>query len=188
MYEDIDSLKSAVAANVIALREKREFSRDQLAQLSGVSKGMLAQVEQNRTNPSIATLSRLANALGVTISKLLEVAETPILRSVDIVNVPELWSGPKGSSAKLLQGVDEGTLVEFWEWKLAPGHVHEASVHPSGTKEILYVLDGRLKITVDAELIELRKGQSVQIPGNRPHRFENMSQRPARFVLVAVEP
>ena len=49
---------------------------------AGVSKGMLLQVEQARTNPSVATICRLATALGVSIASLVEAPEVPGARVV----------------------------------------------------------------------------------------------------------
>ena len=59
-----DDVNAAVGRNVRSHRTRLAWTLDDLAARSGVSKGMLSQVEQARTNPSVATICRLATALG----------------------------------------------------------------------------------------------------------------------------
>ena len=47
------------------LRSDRDMSLDDLAQLSGVSKSMLSQIEQNKANPTVALVWKIARALDV---------------------------------------------------------------------------------------------------------------------------
>ncbi len=68
---------STVARNVRALRTEQAWTLDELAGRSGVSKGMLVQIEQNRTNPSIGTLCRIAEAFGVSLASLVELGQSP---------------------------------------------------------------------------------------------------------------
>jgi transcriptional regulator with XRE-family HTH domain len=103
---------------------------DQLATRSGVSKGMLVQIEQARTNPSIGTLCRLADAFGVTLAQLVELAA-----GVDACGwwipseVVRLWEGADGSGGDLLVGTDRNEHVELWRWHLAAGDQHDSEGH-----------------------------------------------------------
>ncbi|MET7397672.1 helix-turn-helix transcriptional regulator, partial [Dactylosporangium sp. NPDC005572] len=69
--------QAAIARHVKLLRQGRRWSLDELASRSGVSKGMLVQIEGARTNPSIGTLCRIAESFGVSIGRLLEAAPEP---------------------------------------------------------------------------------------------------------------
>ena len=123
-----DLLNGAIARRIAVLRKGKQQTFDQLAVRSGVSKGMLVQIEQGRANPSIATLCRLAAGLGVSVSDLMLVADEP--RSpVQVVASDEtriLWKGPKGGSAALLIGSDGPDMLELWNWTLQPeiGRAH----------------------------------------------------------------
>src|SRR5687767_6393550 len=59
-----DAMAAAVAQRITALRKAQDFTFDALARRAGVAKGTLVQIEQERANPSISTLCRLAIALG----------------------------------------------------------------------------------------------------------------------------
>ncbi len=74
---------STIARNVRALRNEHGWTLDELAGRSSVSKGMLVQIEQNRTNPSIGILSRIAEAFGVSLAALVELDQSPTVRLVE---------------------------------------------------------------------------------------------------------
>ena len=116
---DADAVADAIARNTRQLRTTRGWSLDQLATRSGVSKGMLVQIEQARTNPSIGTLCRVADAFGVTLAQLVELADESSVRVVDAAEVVRLWSGSEGSGGDLLVGTDRNEHVELWRWHLA---------------------------------------------------------------------
>src|SRR6478735_9885519 len=95
---DPDEVAAAIARNARELRGDRQWSRDQLATRSGISKGMLIQIEQARTNPSIGTLCRLADAFGVSLAQLVELSAGATVRVVDAAEVVRLWEGADGSA------------------------------------------------------------------------------------------
>ena len=70
-----EAVAAAVARNTRRLRTERGWSLDQLAHRSGVSKGMLVHLEQARTNPSLGTLCKVAETLGVSLAGLIETDE-----------------------------------------------------------------------------------------------------------------
>ncbi len=79
--DDISTLTAVIGTNINEVRSQRALTFDQLAKLSGVSKGMLVQIEQGKTNPSIGTLCKIANALGVAVSKFIETSAAPAVRA-----------------------------------------------------------------------------------------------------------
>src|SRR4029453_2221071 len=93
---DAEAVAAAVARNTRRLRTARGWSLDQLASRSGVSKGMLAQLEQARTNPSLGTLCKLAETLGVSLAGLVELHETPVVRVVTAADTGRLGGGGGG--------------------------------------------------------------------------------------------
>jgi transcriptional regulator with XRE-family HTH domain len=102
-----EAVAAAVARNTRRLRTERGWSLDQFAQRSGVSKGMLVQLEQARTNPSLGTLCKLAETLGVSLAGLVELHETPVVRVVTAADTVRLWASEAGSSGDLLVGTDD---------------------------------------------------------------------------------
>ena len=185
---DPDEVAAAIARNARELRSDRQWSLDQLATRSGVSKGMLVQIEQARTNPSIGTLCRLADAFGVSLAQLVELSAASTVRVVDASEVVRLWEGVDGSTGDLLVGTDRSEHVELWRWHLAAGDEHDSEGHLAGTRELLAVLSGTLTLEVDGEEHRVETGGAVLFDADRPHRYRNAHKRALDLVLVVVQP
>jgi len=183
-----ETVTEAVARNVREARTERRWTLEQLAGRSGVSKGMVVQIEQGRTNPSIGTLSKVAEALGVSLPDLVDSGDGPIVRVVDPADIAELWSTPDGSTAHLLVGGRRPDFIELWEWVLQPGEEYEGRPHPPGIRELLHVIDGELTLAVGDDIRTVLTGGSAAYAADQPHTYRNHGAAPLRFVLVMVDP
>jgi len=185
---DLDKIGEVVASNVASLRKAHGLSMDKLAKVSGVSKGMIVQVEQAKSNASIATLVRLANALGVTVARLVEPTNQSITRKTRIDDATILWQGAAGGSGKLLAGVEEPSLTELWEWRLQPNEAHEGLAHIPGTKEMLLVQTGQLTVSTSAWSETVLARESLVFSADVPHRYCNDGTNETLFIMVVLEP
>lgn len=184
----VAAVTAAVAEHVRALRLGRGWSLEELSGRSGVSKGMVVQIEGARTNPSVGTLARIAEAFGVTVARLLEPAAERVVRIADAGDAPLLWRGGYGGSGRLLVGVNEPDFVELWDWRLAPGDQHTSPDHAPGTRELLHVLAGAVTVTVDGTDFEVHDGQTIDFRADRAHAYRNDGASVARLVMVVVIP
>lgn len=184
--EDPETITQAIANNVRAQRAHRGLTLDALAARSGVSRGMLVQVEQGRTNPSVSTLTRIASALGVTVARLVEVSDVPVVRIVEKADVVTFDQGEV--QAKLLVGADAPMILELWDWRLGPGQHHDGDAHPPGTREMLTVLAGELTLTVYGKSYVVKTDAAVLFTADRPHRYANQGPEELRLVMVVAEP
>ncbi|MFI7703492.1 helix-turn-helix domain-containing protein [Nonomuraea sp. NPDC049480] len=184
--EDPALINQAIANNVRFQRSHRGLTLDQLAARSGVSRGMLVQVEQGRTNPSVSTLTRIASALGVTVARLVEVGDVPMVRIVDKSDVVTFHQGQV--EARLLVGADTPMILELWDWRLAPGEHHDGDAHPPGTREMVTVLEGELTLTVYGKSHVIGKDDAVLFTADRPHRYANRGEEDLRLIMVVAEP
>lgn len=185
---DPEEVATAIARNTRALRADRGWSLDQLATRSGVSKGMLVQIEQSRTNPSIGTLCRVADAFGVTLAQLVELTDGANVRVVGPEEVVRLWSGTDGSWGDLLVGTDRNEHVELWRWQLAAGDRHTSEGHLPGTRELIAVLSGVLTLEIDDVTHDVEPGGAALFEADRPHTYVNDRRRTLDMVLVVVQP
>jgi len=185
-----DLLNSAIARRIALLRKGKQQSFDELAIRSGVSKGMLVQIEQGRANPSIATLCRLAAGLGVSVADLISAGDEP-RSSVQIVAPDEtriLWKGPRGGSAALLVGSGGPDMLELWNWTLQPGERFEARPHSAGTLELVHVQQGSLALEVEGVVHIVVAGASAFARTDRPHAYACSGRKRALFSMVVFEP
>ena len=113
-------IEAALAANLRDWRTRRGWSQAELARRAGLSKGMLVQVEQAQTNPSIATLCKLANALGIALVALVE-ARRRAGGAAGHCRTTSPGCGAadrRRSAAGLVAGVEAPVPVELWEWRI----------------------------------------------------------------------
>ncbi|HEY6697529.1 MAG TPA: XRE family transcriptional regulator [Acidimicrobiales bacterium] len=185
---DAAAVTAAVARNTRRLRTERGWSLDQLASRSGVSKGMLVHVEGARTNPSLGTMCKIAETLGVSLAALVELHDAPVVRVVEPAETARLWTGLEGSSADLLVGSDERDHTELWRWTLSPGDRHASEAHVDGTREMVHVVDGTLTLEVDGVAHTVAAGGAALFHADRPHAYGNDRKRPVRFVMLVLQP
>jgi len=179
---------AALARNVRSLRQARGWTLAALAARSGVSKGMVVELEQGWTNPSVATVDRLAAALGVGLAQLVEVGEQPELRVVTGDEAVRLWSGAHGGWGAFLVGTQRPAKTELWDWRLEPGDVYDGQIHTHGSRELLYVLEGEIMLVLDHRLrTALPHHAAALYTADRPNRIENDGTVPARVIMVFVE-
>lgn len=101
---DVSTINEAVSQRIKQFRSQKKMSLDELARRSGVSKGMLVEIEGCKANPSIALLCKIAAAMGVSVADFVNVASEPMVHLIDRDAIPVLWRGEKGGSAKLVNG------------------------------------------------------------------------------------
>jgi transcriptional regulator with XRE-family HTH domain len=181
-------VQAAVARHVKSMRLARRWSLDELASRSGVSKGMLVQIEGARTNPSVGTLCRVAESFGVSIARLLEAEPEPVVKIVAADEAAVLWRGPGGGTGRLLRGVNDPAFVEFWEWRVAPGERHDSADHAPRTREIIQVRQGELIVSIDGTDYAVATGETIDFKADRPHLYRNPGEVEAVLTMVVVMP
>lgn len=188
MDDEAAKLATAIGARVRQERLARGWTLDRLAAEASVSRRMVVSVEQGAVNPSVGTLLRLSDALGVGLPALVEPPES---RSVTITRSgagAQLWTGSGGGRGVLVAGTPPPDVVELWDWSLAPGDRHVSEAHAAGTKELVHVLAGRISVQVDDQVIDLDAGDALTFPGDVDHAYLNGNDAPARFSLAVFEP
>lgn len=186
-----ETVARSIGVRVRADRQRLGWTLDQLAHRSGVSRRMLVNVEQGSANPSIATLLRLAGALGIGLPDLVDTtgpAGDPVSvhRAADVRPV---WSSAAGGSAVLVAGTGGPDVTELWDWRLGPGDEHRSEAHRAGTEELVHVLSGTLRLEVGTTGHRLSSGDAARFDGGLPHAYLNASRtRSARFTLAVHEP
>lgn len=187
-HRDPASVASALSANVRRLRLAERLTLDGLAARASISKGMLVQVEQGRTNPSLATLCHLATALGVSVAQLLEVGPRAALKVVRRDESVVLWKGGRGGEGRVLAASKAPRPLELWEFRLGPSEAYAAEPQAPGTVEMIHVLAGRLVVRVEEESVAAGAGDTVVFCPEREHEYRNAGSGWLRVVLANLEP
>jgi transcriptional regulator with XRE-family HTH domain len=177
-------LAPIVGANLRRLRTRRGLSLERLAQISGVSRAMLGQIELGQSAPTINVLWKIARALEVTFSALISARTQSgalVLRAQDS---KILTSKDRSFSSRALFPFDEPRRVEFYELRLGAGAVEDADAHPPGTTENLVVTAGTVEIDVAGDTHRLDTGDSILFEADTPHAYRNPGKVEAVMYLV----
>jgi len=188
MDETTTALATAIGARVRQERTSRSWTLDHLAEVAGVSRRMLVNVEQGAVNPSVGTLLRLSDALGIGLPALVERPQPAALKVTRSGEGAALWTSEAGGHGVLVAGTEPPDVVELWDWTLAPGDQHQSEAHSAGTKELIQVLEGTVSVEAVDQTVILETGDAVTFPGDAPHSYANPSGEPARFSLAVFEP
>jgi transcriptional regulator with XRE-family HTH domain len=167
------------------LRCRRGLTVQQLAAASGLSKGFISQVENDRTSPSLATLKDLARALDTSVAYLvLEDDQAPYV--VRENQRPRIQVNGSPSRVEVLSAPPRRNL-ELLLAELPPGGTAGNEPHYPHGEECLVCLEGRVTVTCGGHQLVLESGDSCHYDGRAPHTIQNVGSVNAR-VLIAVTP
>jgi transcriptional regulator with XRE-family HTH domain len=179
-----DVALETVARNVRAARAAAGLSLDALAGRADVSKGALVALEGARGNQNLATLVRVADALGRSVSSLMEDASEEPAVIVDADDVAPLWTGPSGGTARLLLTNPRPTPVEVWRWRLHPGERYDSHPHPAGVTETLTVVRGQMVLVLGDTAYPLGAGATIAFAADVPHAYEGAGRGPCELIMT----
>jgi XRE family transcriptional regulator, regulator of sulfur utilization len=179
----MEDLTVLVAQNLKKLREEKKLSLDKLAELTGVSKSMLGQIERGGSSPTIATVWKIANGLKVSFTSLLETpqSDTTLLHQSDIS--PLLEDNGKYRLFPFFP-IEEGRRFEVYSIEIDPGGRLSAEAHPQGTQEFLTLFEGELTVRVDQQDYVLAQGDSIRFRADRPHAYLNSGDSLVKLSMV----
>jgi transcriptional regulator with XRE-family HTH domain len=174
-----------VARNVRRIRRERGYSQSELARRADLAKQTLSSIEAGEANPTVLTLSAIADALQVSVAHLLTEHGSPLLvrRAREAVWMP----APYGESRELDRiygfGYVHTALIRY-----AGGDDRSAvqQPHRPGTLHHVYILSGRVLIGPVGEQVEVGRGDFIRFPGDLPHQTSPLTQEAVVHMVTTV--
>ncbi|SDP94095.1 transcriptional regulator, XRE family with cupin sensor [Actinopolyspora xinjiangensis] len=183
MVETTAALRS-VAFNVRAARLRAGLSLEELGRRAEVSKGALVGLEKAEGNPNLATLVRLADTLGISVSALMRGSTENHVRVVTADQVAPLWTGEEGGRARLVVTTPGAAPTEIWHWQLEPGEEYPSHPHQSGVVETVNVTCGRMTLVVDGTDYTVEAGQTATFGGDAPHTYRGAGTETCHLIMT----
>lgn len=183
MAETAAALRT-VAHNVRAARTRAGLSLDELGRRAQVSKGALVALERAQGNPNLATLVRLADTLGISVSALMQGPPEGRVRVVAADAVAPLWTGPQGGEARLMLTTSGPAPVEIWRWQLEPGEEYPSHPHQAGVTETISVTAGRMTLVVDGTEHPVETGQTATFDGDSTHTYRGSGTGTCHLIMT----
>ncbi|SEG87035.1 cupin domain-containing protein [Marinobacterium lutimaris] len=176
----------ALGGAIRSARIERGLSLSAVASNTGISVGLLSQIERGISSPSVRVLRGICKELNVPLDYLIEASDSSrdetgrIIRKVDrrVVNF-----GSKKMVKEFLTTSDTSEL-QLMEISLEPGGGSGEQPYTHEGEECGVVLEGRLELYVDGDRYLLSEGDSFQFQSTLPHKFQNLADTPTRILWV----
>jgi transcriptional regulator with XRE-family HTH domain len=170
-----------------AIRVLRRLTLREVADAAGVSESFVSQLERGRSNASVATLQRLAAALGIEISDLFAGEREAGPRVLRREERQQLKWGHLGRKALLTPKPFHSLEVVAAAFDPGGSTGDEPYTH-GDSEELLLVLAGHVHVQLGSELFDLSTGDSVNYRSSTPHRVSNPGEEPAEVLFVISPP
>ncbi len=170
-------------------RAERKLSLQELASLSGVSKGMISQVENGQVNPTLAIVWKLAAGLGLRLQDLLDgdgsAADDAMFTYLTEENCPTLNSARNGYRIQILSSVDMAEHVELYLVHINGDGVMDSPAHAAGTVETITVIRGEVDVLAGGgEARPVKALESARYRADVRHIIRGRGKKETLFYLA----
>jgi len=183
IHDYAEGIGLSLGHRIHAMRESRDWTLEHLAEQTRLSKAYLSRLEAGDRQPSLATLGEIARVFGVSIGALFEHPD-------DSAQCVVIRGG--STSPQSVNGLTFNTLSSTTK----PFNIHPISVtipadrpgdegYQHDGEEWLYVMSGRVRITIAGNQHVLETGDAAHYDSRLPHRLDAMDGKDARIILVA---
>ena len=171
-----EAQKSGLGLQIRQRRRIKDFTLTELSDKSGLSVGLLSQIERGISSPSLKSMTQICSALGIPVSWLFDSGSTDNPAEKGLVvrrsSRKRLDLGTFGVTKELLSP-DLGGEMQIYLVTIRPGGQSGPETYTHRGEEGGLVLAGALELTVDARIIVLYEGDSFRFSSSLPHRFAN---------------
>jgi transcriptional regulator with XRE-family HTH domain len=185
-----DTVTARVAQAIKSRREHLRLTLRELASRSGVSSSMISDIERGAKSPTLSTLSALVQALGMSMSALLDSASPPS-RRIHVVRAAERSEvvDPISRARRDHFGPAlAGSKVEFLRYAVPPLTLAGPfAPHPSGTIEHMHLAAGNIRAVFGSDAVMLEAGDSCTCLADVPHHFDNRESKVEALIYIVVE-
>jgi transcriptional regulator with XRE-family HTH domain len=181
------ALSGRLGRTIQRLRKGYNMSLSELADQSGVAKSIISQIERNETNPTLATIWRLSQALDVSIDRfLVQTDDEPFVEKATRNDTPVLTSDDGKCRLAIIGWIRTVEWVQWYDFIAESGGVLESDAHQRGSIECLSVLSGSLEVEVGGATETADAGETLRYRCDRPHVIRNRGAEPAHATMVCI--
>jgi len=174
-----------VGQEIQRLRLEQNFTLDQLATKSGVSKSILSQIERDLSNPTLATIWRITKALESPIEDVLSKNDgTSRFEKLSCNATPEVTSEDNGFRLRILGTLKTVSSVQWYEFYAEPGAALVSESHGMGSLESITLFNGNLTVTVGDEIHNVFAGETLRYYTDLPHILKNEDNEDSHGFMV----
>jgi transcriptional regulator with XRE-family HTH domain len=183
-------LTQALGSAVRELRQRHKLTIAQVSEQAGISRGMLSKIETGQITPGLDSLSRIARALGVSMSMLFRHYDAPTGSAQHVrkgQGMEVVRRGTKSGHSYELLAYDQGPVKLFEPFMITmeePSESFPTFQHP-GT-EFIHMIEGTLEYRHGQTVYVLEPGDTLTFEGEITHGPERLLNKPARFLSLII--
>jgi transcriptional regulator with XRE-family HTH domain len=181
------ALSGQLGKTIQRLRKAYNLSLSELSEQSGVAKSIISQIERNETNPTLATIWRLSQALDISIERVLAAHEDdPFIEVLTRAETPVLLSEDGKIKLAIVGWTRTVEWLQWYEVTAEPGGELDSEGHQRGSIECLSVLSGALEVEVGDRVEHVEAGGTVRYRCDRRHTIRNKGSEPATASMICI--
>lgn len=158
------------------LRKLKGLSILQLSEVSGVSTGLISQIERDLVVPTVVSIWRIAKALDTNIGFFFENIEKKPNIVIKKGQHKLIITNNGNSTYQILSPYDTNHIIDFVKVTLKGGQTYEREELFHEGEECGYVLKGTLTLQLNGEYYEVEEGDSVYFESTIPHKYINLQK------------
>lgn len=185
--DNLEPIHKKIGKNLQIIRKTRGLSLDQVAELTGVSKAMLGQIERGDSNPTISVLWKIVNGLRISFTSLIEndSAKVLIVRRDDLTPLIE----EEGAYRVFpFFPFNQQKHFEMYTVEMDPGCSHSSEAHNEGVEEYILVIEGGLDVQFEQESHRVEKGSGIHFTADLPHTYHNPTEAVTKYYTLIYYP
>ncbi|WP_284180263.1 XRE family transcriptional regulator [Rhabdaerophilum sp. SD176] len=181
------ALSGQLGKTIQRLRKAYNLSLSELAEQSGVAKSIISQIERNETNPTLATIWRLSQALDVSIERfLVSSEEEPFIEKASKGDTPILVSDDGKMRLAIVGWLKTVEWLQWYDVQAEPGAVLDSDAHQRGSVENLSVISGAFEVEVGGVTEVARAGETLRYRCDRQHIIRCIGDQPGHATMVVI--
>lgn len=181
------ALSGQLGKTIQRLRKAYNLSLSELSEQSGVAKSIISQIERNETNPTLATIWRLSQALDVSVDRFLgESDDAPFLQKSTLADTPILVSEDGKCRLSIVGWLKTVEWLQWYDMRAEAGGLLDSDAHQRGSIECLSVIEGELQVEIGGIIETVRTGETLRYRCDRPHIIRNATDKRARAFMVVI--
>lgn len=167
-----------ISTNLKTIRREAGVSLAVAAQMTGVSKAMLGQIERGESSPTIATVWKLAKGFHLPLTAFIQRPKSSHRQIVF----------PESIRLKTVFEFDPLVGTESFLIELDAGQTHVSNAHDAGVQEDILATIGTMEVLIGETWHPLKSGEAIRFEADQKHGYRNLAATPAQFYCLHYYP
>ncbi len=176
-------VSNPVSDGIRRLRSVHKLTQTELANLAGIPRATLANMEKASSNPSISVVVKVARALGVSVEDLVAKQQATFVTQVKRKDM-QISRQDDGRYVGTRASPINAPYIQVNDVSMLPNCHTRGNPHPEGSHELFLCLEGTATIVIQDEKFEVAAGDLIYFPGNLPHDYSNAGLKPVHAISI----